>query len=117
LLGDGNKYYKENGLTGDESLVAEVSDTDFPELLDPVDDLPPCTIITRIDETGDGLHVRGTTHDNGVVKTVSVNGKPARILSQVHGVADWSIQLPKSKNVTAIATDAIGNRERIPHEI
>ena len=117
LLVDGNKYRKENGLTGNESLVTEVSDVDFPELLHPVDDLPPCTIITRIDETGGRLHVRGTTHDNGVVKTVSVNGKPARILSQAHGVADWSIQLPKSKSVTATATDATGNREQIPHEI
>jgi hypothetical protein len=117
LLADGNKYRKEIGLTGDESLVAEVSDMDFPELLHPVDDLPPCTIITRIDETGDLLHVRGTTHDNGVVKTVSVNGKNARILNQIHGVADWRIDLPKSKSVTATATDATGNREQIPHEI
>ena len=108
LLADGNKYRKENGLTGNESLVTEVSDVDFPELLHPVDDLPPCTIITRIDETNDRLRVRGTTHDNGVVKTVSVNGKPARILNQVHGVADWSIDLPKSKSVTATATDATG---------
>jgi len=117
LLADGNKYRKENGLTGNESLVAEVSDVDFPELLHPVDDLPPCTIITRIDETGDRLHVQGTTHDNDVVKTVSVNGKPARILSQAHGVADWSIQLPKSKNITATATDTTGNREQMPHLI
>jgi hypothetical protein len=117
LLEDGNKYSKENGLTGDESLATRVSGIDFPELLSPVDDLPPCTIITRIDSTGDRLLVRGTTHDNGVVKTISVNGKSASILSQVHGVADWSIELPKSKSITATATDATGNRELNPHKI
>jgi hypothetical protein len=82
-----------------------------------VDDLPPCTVITRIDSIGDRLLVRGTTHDNGVVKTISVNGKSASILSQVHGVADWSIELPKSKSITATATDATGNRELNPHKI
>ena len=117
LLGDGNKYSKEKGLTGDESLATKVSGIDFPELLSPVDDLPPCTVITRIDSTGDRLLVRGTTHDNGVVKTISVNGKSARILSQAHGVADWSIELPKSKSITATATDATGNRELNPHKI
>ena len=117
LLDDGNKYSKENGLTGDESLATRVSGIDFPELLSPVDDLPPCTVITRIDSTGDRLLVRGTTHDNGVVKTISVNGKSASILSQVHGVADWSIELPKSKSITATATDATGNRELNPHKI
>jgi hypothetical protein len=117
LLGDGNKYSKEKGLTGDESLATKVSGIDFPELLSPVDDLPPCTVITRIDSNGDRLLIQGTTHDNGVVKTISVNGKSARILSQVHGVADWSIELPKSKSITATATDATGNRELNPHKI
>jgi hypothetical protein len=117
LLGDGNKYSKEKGLTGDESLATKVSGIDFPELLSPVDDLPPCTVITRIDSTGDRLLVRGTTHDNGVVKTISVNGKSASILSQVHGVADWSVELPKSKSITATSTDATGNRELNPHKI
>ena len=117
LLEDGNKYSQEKGLTGDESLATKVSGIDFPELLSPVDDLPPCTVITRIDSTGDRLRVRGTTHDNGVVKTISVNGKSARILSQDHGVADWSIELPKSKSITATATDATGNRELNPHKI
>ena len=117
LLADGNKYRKEEGLTGDESLASEVSDLEFPVLLHPVDDLPPCTVITRIDETKDLLLVRGTTHDNGVVKTVSVNGRSARILDQAHGVADWIIRLPKSESVSATAVDAAGNRERIPHKI
>ncbi len=117
LLGDGNKYRKETGLTGDESLVAEVKDVDFPKLLDPVDDYPPCTIITRIGRTKSHLEVRGITHDNGTVEEVLVNGQPARILSQEHGVADWSIKLPNSKSITAEGIDSAGNREQIPHEI
>ena len=71
----------------------------------------------RIDEAKDLLLVRGTTHDNGVVKTVSVNGRSARILDQAHGVADWIIRLPKSESVSATAVDDAGNRERIPHKI
>ena len=74
-------------------------------------------MITRIDETKDLLIVRGTTHDNGVVKTVSVNGRSASILDQAHGVADWIIRLPKSESVSATAVDDAGNRERIPHKI
>ena len=117
LLGDGNNYSKEKGLTGDESLATTVSGIDFPELLSPVDDLPPCTVITRIDSTKDRLRVRGTTHDNDVVKTIIVNGKSASILSQIHGVADWSVELPKSKSITATGIDATGNRELNPHKI
>ena len=88
---------------------------DFPELLQPVDDLPPATIITRIDQAEDGLKIFGTTHDDGTIKTVTVNGQPARIHSQQHGVADWSIELPKAASLTAAATDAAGNAEKNPH--
>lgn len=117
LLGDGNKYAQEPGLTGDESVVAEVANVDFPELLQPVDDLPPATIITRIDQTAGRLKIFGTTHDNGTIKTVTVNGQPARIHSQQHGVADWSIELADAAQLTAGATDAAGNTEKNPHRL
>jgi hypothetical protein len=115
LLGDGNKYAKQPGLTGDESVVAEVRNVDFPKLLHPVDDLPPATIITRIDEIAGRLKIHGTTHDNGTIKIVTVNGRPARIHAQQHGVADWSIELPKSPKLIAAATDTAGNVEINPH--
>ena len=41
-------------LTGDESRAAEVKDVDFPKLLDPVDDQPPATVVTRITRAKDG---------------------------------------------------------------
>ncbi len=66
---DGLKYHAEPPLTGHESQVTEVHDVAFPKLLDPVDDLPPATVITqayRIE--GNKVMVRGTTSDNGTVQ-------------------------------------------------
>ncbi len=117
LLADGNKYAKETDLTGDESVVAEVRNVNFPELLHPIDDLPPATIITRIDEIGGRLKIHGITHDNGTIKTVTVNGQPARIHSQQHGVADWTIELATPSQLTATATDTAGNTEKNPHQL
>jgi hypothetical protein len=117
LLADGNKYAKETDLTGDESVAAEVRNVNFPELLHPIDDLPPATIITRIDEANGRLKIHGTTHDNGTIKTVTVNGQPVRIHSQQHGVADWTIELAKPSQLTAAATDTAGNTEKNPHQL
>jgi hypothetical protein len=79
LLGDGNSYRSDPPLTGDLSRVAEVSDVAFPTLLEPANDLPPTTVITRVRRAEDGsLRVRGTTSSTGVVKAVRVNGRPAR---------------------------------------
>ena len=65
-------------LTGDESRAAEVRDVEFPRLLDPVDDQPPTTVITRIERIADGkVRVNGVASDDGAVKTVIVNGRPA----------------------------------------
>jgi hypothetical protein len=117
LLADGNKYTKEPGITGDEAVMARVSNVKFPELLNPVDDLPPATIITRIDESNGQLIIWGTTHDNGTIQSVTVNKRQARIHKQEYGVADWSIELPKSSRITAGSTDEAGNRELHPHKI
>src|SRR5262249_25755561 len=47
----------------------------FPKPLDPKDDLPPMTVITRASEQSDGSWlVRGVTSDNGDVKRVVING-------------------------------------------
>ena len=54
---------------------------DYPGRLAPVDDLPPVTVITHVRADGQGVTVRGTASDNGVVKRVVVNGHEAKALA------------------------------------
>jgi hypothetical protein len=121
LLDDGNPYHEQAPLTGDESRVAEVHDVAFPKLLDPVDDLPPATVITHIGKQADGrLVVRGTTSDNGTVKTVLVNGRPARALTA--NFAEWEAVLKDvgslpARLVSAHAEDMADNVEKVPHVV
>jgi hypothetical protein len=91
----------------------------FPKPLDPVDDLPPATVITHLlkDKAGK-LRVRGITADNGPVKKVMVNGREARALAA--NFAEWEVILDGLKpgeKVTAHAEDAAGNVEKRPHEV
>ena len=116
LIGDGNKYREEALLTGDESRVAEVKDIEFPKLLDPVDDLPPITVITHVQQTGNKLLVRGTTSDGGTVKRVLVNGQEARSVRS--NFAEWEIELAATGEISTLrahAEDAAGNVEKRPH--
>jgi len=119
LHNDGNTYREEALLTGDESRVAEVREVEFPKLLDPVDDLPPATVITFTQrQPGGKVLVRGTTSDNGVVKKVLVNGKEAKSAAGVF--AEWEIVLDKvaaGSKVEAFAEDAAGNMEKRPHVV
>jgi hypothetical protein len=112
------KYHSEPLLTGDESRVTEVRDVAFPKLLDPVDDLPPATVMTHVRAAGGKLIVRGTTSDNGTVKRVLVNGKEARAVGDNFG--EWEILLdlvPSTRmKLAAYAADAAGNVEQRPHE-
>jgi hypothetical protein len=112
-----DKYRSEPLLTGDESRVTEVRDLAFPKLLDPVDDLPPATVITDVRTAGGKVVVRGTTSDNGTVKRVLVNGKEARALAD--NFAAWEIRLERMPSaemkLTAYAKDAAGNVEKRPH--
>jgi hypothetical protein len=119
LINDGSKYRSEPPLTGDESRVAEVHDTPFPQLLDPVDDRPPTTVITRVIKAGSGkVIVRGVTSDNGPVKKVLVNGQPARATAP--NFAEWEIVLDGQltrQQISAHAEDVAGNIEKSPHVI
>jgi len=111
-------YKSEPPLTGDESRVAEVHDVEFPELLKPVDDLPPASVITQIWKSADGWHVRGETSDNGEIRGVSVNGSQAT--SMQDGFAVWEIVLatvPKDGKLTACATDTANNVEKTVHTV
>jgi len=108
--------------TGPEARATEVKSIAFPELLAPVDDLPPATLITSITSiTSEGAKrlVRGVSHDNGEIVAVMVNGQRATITAHHAGVADWSITLdaPADGRYHAHATDTAGNAERMPHQV
>lgn len=119
LLRDGNTYRPQPPLTGDESVVAEVTGVEWPRLLDPVDDLPPATVITHLVRRGDRLLVAGVSHDNGQIAAVTVNGRPAEIAAESGGVADWKIELPwpGQGQIVALASDAAGNVELTGHRL
>jgi hypothetical protein len=118
LAGDNEKYVEVEKLTGEKSLAAEVSGVEFPELLDPVDDHPPATIILSARRQDGKLVVKGVSHDNGEVADVTVNGQAAKIVSQTAGVADWEITLAAdAKKIVAHAADAAGNVEQRKHEL
>lgn len=110
-------YRHIDGWTGSEARAAEVSGVAFPQLLNPVDDLPPATLITSIKSVGAKRLIIGVSHDNGEIMSVSVNGHPATITAQHAGVADWSITLgaPANGRLIAKSTDRAGNEEQVPH--
>jgi hypothetical protein len=114
-----DKFREEPGLTSQSTRATEVKDVPFPQLLNPVDDLPPTTVITHIRKSGTQLVVRGTTADNGTVAKVLVNGRPARALAA--NFAEWEAVLTPTPGaatqVQAQATDAAGNVEPRPHVV
>jgi hypothetical protein len=111
------KFRTEKFVTGNESRLAEVKGIAFPQLLDPVDDLPPTTVITHIVRRSRGtILVRGTTADNGAVKRVLVNGREATATRP--NFAEWEIVLPaQAQPLNAHAEDAAGNIEKRGHEM
>jgi G8 domain-containing protein len=107
------------GWTGKDVKAATVSGVEFPRLLEPVDDLPPATVILSASPAGGGFLVRGVSHDNGDVVRVMVNGRPARIASLHAGVAEWELEVaaPADGRISAFAIDAAGNEEPTPHRV
>lgn len=104
--------------TGRDVRAAKSAPVAFPQLLAPVDDLPPATVILSTRKQADGkLLVRGVTQDNGEVADVTVNGQRAKILMQHAGVADWEITLAAGKELSASARDRAGNAERNGHKL
>lgn len=115
---DDARYREVALLTGDESRVTEVENVSFPELLNPVDDLPPTTVITHVAKRPDGkITISGTTADNGIVTKVLVNGSPAQPLAA--NFAEWKITLqsPVDAKLSAHSEDAAGNVEPRPHVV
>ena len=119
LLEDGHTYRKQPPLTGDQSVVAEVSDIKFPKLLDPVDDLPPATVILSAVRTAGRVLVRGVSHDNGTIRRVIVSGAVARLTRRAAGVVDWQVELPVPRDgwLVAAGSDTAGNVEQTPHRL
>jgi hypothetical protein len=115
LIGDGNEYHEVLPLTGDESRAAEVHDVAFPELLKPVDDFAPVTVITHVAKRDGKIVVRGTTVDNGTVKRVLVNGVEATAVAA--NFAEWEAVLDAATTIAAHAEDAAGNVEKRPHVV
>jgi hypothetical protein len=111
------KFHSEPPLTGNESAVMEVSNVEFPKVLDPIDDLPPATVITHVARKDGKLMVRGTCSDNGEVKKVTVNGEEAK--STAANFSEWEITLADAKGgkLAASALDAAGNQEKLTHEV
>ena len=118
-------YKKVAGLTGREAVAAEVTGVQFPQLLDPVDDQPPATMITspargHVARIVDGkLTIRGTTTDNTATRRVLVNGVEAKDVD--FNFHQWEVTLtgvkPGPITIEALAEDAAGNREQTPHRI
>jgi hypothetical protein len=87
--------------------------------LDPVDDAPPATVITHVENPSPGrLIVRGTTSDGGTVEKVWVNGTEAKAVAA--NFAQWEAVLEGvpagTVKVTAHAKDKAGNEEVTKHE-
>ncbi len=117
---DGLKYRDDQPFTGHEARLTEVHGVEFPQLLDPVDDLPPTTVITDVSPASGGkLLVRGTTADNGPVRRVLVNGQEARAIGD--NFSQWEIALDRPAGaelkIAAHAEDAAGNIEPRPHVV
>jgi hypothetical protein len=85
--------------------------------LNPIDKLPPMTVITHVRKDGTNLIVRGTTSDNSELASVSVNGRPARLLDRY---GSWEVTLDGVKSgllsLSATAKDVHGNEEATPHQ-
>ncbi len=90
----------------------------YPAPLKPVDDRPPVTVMTYLGPVRDGrVVVRGVTADDGTVRSVRVNGREARPLAP--NFLRWEAVVEELSgsplSLTAVAQDAAGNVERIPH--
>ena len=88
--------------------------------LEPIDDLPPVTVITHIEPQQSGqVLVRGVTSDNYDVKQVKVNEQPVRPTAA--NFQEWEIVLPvpESGNLRLVtsAEDMKGNQEMLPHQV
>lgn len=114
----GPEYHAIPNFTGPRVKATEVSGVEFPDLLDPIDDLPPATMITSVRREGGKVLVTGVTTDNGEIASVSVNGTAATLIPTAPGIADWrvSIDPPADGKLIAKGVDKAGNAEIAGHQ-
>jgi hypothetical protein len=78
-------------------------------------------MITSVQKVNGGLLIKGVSHDNGEVAAVTVNGRPADLISSHAGVADWEVSLEtRGASITKLnakAADRAGNQERTGHSV
>jgi hypothetical protein len=115
-MNDG-EYKSIEGFTGKDVKGAEIGGVVFPVLLEPVDDLPPATIVTSIRVEGDQIRVAGVTQDNGEVESVFVNGAKALVRSAAPGIVEWEAKVQKAGMIEAKAMDKAGNEEKMTHQV
>jgi hypothetical protein len=113
------EYQPIKDFTGKDVRGAVVSGVAFPTLLNPVDDLPPATMIRSVHKAGSKLIVTGLSQDNGEVASVAVNGTAASIVSASAGEVEWRVEIdvPADGLVAAGATDRAGNVEKTVHRL
>ncbi|HEV8291205.1 MAG TPA: hypothetical protein VGP94_04760, partial [Tepidisphaeraceae bacterium] len=85
--------------------------------LEPVDDVPPATIVTSAVGDREEMIVRGVTEDNGEIDRVLVNGVKAQLHQSAPGVVDWQARVKKDNVVEAKAVDRAGNEEKMLHRM
>ena len=122
---DGLTYREVTGVTGDASRLADVENIAFPQLLTPVDDEPPATIVTwptagiPVARDNGDVTVTGTSTDNVGVRRVTVNGVAAEPVDDEF--LQWTATLrnvaPGRLVITATSEDAAGNIEQTPHVV
>jgi hypothetical protein len=99
-----------------QPIGRQPTEASYPGVLQPMDDMPPQTIITRIlRQKNNQLLVSGTTADNGEVKRVLVNGQEAKPTAA--NFAEWEITLNRTEQLRASAEDATGNSEPRAHQL
>ena len=89
--------------------------------IEPVDDLPPATVITKVTPKGTTLHIRGTATDNVGVKQVTIRlrtgGQVASTAAKLDGM-NWEAvlrEVPEGAiTVEAVSEDLAGNVEKTP---
>jgi hypothetical protein len=112
---DAAKFRPEPPLTGDESRVTEVSNVEFPQLLSPVDDLPPTCVVTHVVREGRRLTLRGVAADNGEIVRVTINGQPVKSLDGNFAQWEWTTDSGgEPLRLEIVAEDKAGNREQRP---
>lgn len=102
--------------TGKGVAAADTEGVAFPQLLDPVDDLPPATVITSVRREGGKLMVTGVSQDNGRINSVHVNDRAAAMTTVTEGIVQWRITMDAASKLRAHAIDEAGNVERTAHE-